>query len=355
MFNLVTIDLGALLGATGSLASIVGGSYGLYKIFQKRRRLVLNKKDKFRIDLEKLWETESAYGLTIGNRELLLDDSILQQNKVYWPVVPARTPNLIHLSFVLYLDRLIEAGFKPIMVVLDAYYCRLGDDRVEEDVQLFIKGMKKIGLSNQATIEFESNLQQRDSKLLVSLLDYFGGLTKQQFDEFATNNSHVNSNAPFIRYIKPALNMLYLVTFGSEYGFTLSGADEQDIWDKYDNIIGIHKQKRYVNLYIPKMLSATAQETHVHDTRTNIAISDTPKDIKNKILESINMPPSPLARYIVDYLFPLAGCGTILNCQNSDFDSLIEFTNINGIQAEDIADAIATQLIEFVGVANGKA
>ena len=230
-------------------------------------------------------------GLIIENKELLQNRKLLnKKNYIYFPAVPTDNPNIIHATFIHYLNSLSKAGLKVVVLVFDVYYQiinQLSGEKTREDIRQFVSSLKQMGLTAcRYEIIYESNILNRKMKradILLTLLEHFGFLSKGHFENIASFKHHVSDDAPFIRYMKPILNMLYLAVSEKPYGFTLSGYDEKALWDIYQLKLAKTREYKLTNVFIPTMRSTLNEETNVLDKKSNVNFCDSLNDIVKKI------------------------------------------------------------------------
>jgi hypothetical protein len=249
------------------------------------------------VDQGSIEDLESK-GLAIENKELLYHDSLLRKKRrIYWPVTPTDSPNLIHATFVRFLEDLSRAGLETTVFVFDYYYKVLkgkSEEAVKQDMVQFIDALSRLGLSNcRYRVVYESAVLKSaryNKALMFSIFDYLGSVRKGNIDTIAQPKDYIDEGVVFLRYLKPLFNMLYLSVTSKDYGFTLSGYDEQILWKTYHSLIGEARDYKLTNLYIPTMRSTMHQATHVWDKTTNITSADSRLDIREKVEESLSNP-----------------------------------------------------------------
>jgi hypothetical protein len=176
------------------------------------------------------------------------------------------------------------------------------------------------------------NSKIHGNALLGNLLGYFSALPKHSVDEIASYKHHLNEGTPFVRYIRPFLNMVYLSRTSSRYGFTLSGYDERAVWHAYHDYIGAKREFRLTNLYIPTARSLTGSDTNVLDREGSFTVADDAGETRRKVATSLLKGGSEGAvLYALRYL--VFGRGLRLQVR-LDSTQILEYQ-----RAEEVADA----------------
>lgn len=332
----------------GILASIIGIPLALIlwilkpsKIWGFVKTVFIKPKSSKIIDLEEK-------GLIIENKELVNNEKLLKKQKwIYWPVVPTDSPNLIHANFIKYLIELSNIGLKINVFVFDYYYLLVknkDEKQCQDEVKQFISSLRNMGL-NQCSFKvlYESRIikdKEGYSDISLSLLKYFGVLPKKKIDEIASYKSYMKDDTPFIRYIKPFFNMIYLANTSSRYGFTLSGLDEQSLWKVYQEYVGKDMNFKLTNLYIPTMKGVLTSETDVLDKINNISYCDSESDIKEKLIKAFSsVEDSSCVHYALKYLIFNYGQKVFVNNSNgqnlhyTDYNSFLTDFKANNFQA----------------------
>ena len=255
--------------------------YDFFKKITPKSISILEQKQKNKID------SIFKYGLlTSSDRVLLSDVAHLAKNKyVYWPVTPTATPNIIHKTFINYTKILTGFGLKINVLVFDKYYMIMKNNSAASlsEVKQFVNTLKFMGLPTNCKILYES----KQSKKRLNFQSFLG-LSQQLFvsDMININQSKKyisESNiTSYIRYTKPILNMIYLSTSSKKYSFTLSGADEQILWDAFSRT-NLYNRYRLINLYIPIMNGLMGAKSEALDRDYNVTFSDSLEDIENKL------------------------------------------------------------------------
>lgn len=282
-------------------------------------------------------------GLVLEHAELLDNPAMMRRQRfIYWPVTPADSPNLVHATFLRYLEDLTRAGLSVRLLVFDRYYGAItGRDEAAalRDAKLFVDALRRQGMSRvQHRVVYESRLLNsriRGNALLGSLLGYFSALSKGSVDEIASYKHHLVEMSPFVRYIRPFLNMVYLSRTSSKYGFTLSGYDERAIWHAYHEYIGMKKEFRLTNLYIPTAHSLTGADTDVLDSEGSFTAADSKEEVRRKVELSLERGGSEgAALYALKYL--VFGRGAKLEVRGPTF-GIREF-----LSSEDVVHELRT-------------
>lgn len=238
-----------------------------------------------------LTEMESA-GLIVRHRDLLVEAHVYRD--LYWPVVPADSPNLIHVTFVRYLRPLCAAGLKCTLFVFDEYSAVLHNRPVGDAKRwaaTFVEGLRKLGLPERAvTVVYQSDttrISRRLGKVLPTIFRYFGEITIGDLTALAGSKPHYSPSTKAIRFVKPILNWSYLLTLPGQFGFTLSGADEQPVWEIYQRLANEMGLPNPVKLFIPKMNGLGGGSTHALDRTGNITLADDEATVRTKVRESL--------------------------------------------------------------------
>lgn len=269
-----------------------------------------------RVDVSVLAELELD-GLIVKNRQLLQSVALTSvYRSIFWPVVPGRSPNLVHLAFIRYLVPLRQAGFRITMFVFDDYAATVRGrpaDSARAEAELFVASLMEAGLSHsQPQVVYQSSMtkvSRRAGKVLPLFLTYLGRLEHEQLEVIRTGKPSVCASGKVIGYVKPILNMTYLLSVKGRFGFTLSGYDEEPLWRTFSEVVptGLGLGVPPVTLYIPVMTSTTCGSTHALDQVTNIAKSDSDDEVRQKVGDTLStLRQGNAVSYAVDRLLCLA-------------------------------------------------
>lgn len=237
-----------------------------------------------------------AKGLTIKNRELLQSPRTARlYRNIFWPVVPPISPNLIHGAFIRYLVPLCEGGLRVTLFVFDEYAAIVRGrptSVAKSDANLFVNALKTMGLSRcNLRVVYQSDIasvSRRAVRVLPAVFRCLGTLGRADLDRMSATKPYMSEDVKAIRYLKPILNMVYMLTVKGRYGFVLSGMDEEPLWSAFKEIVmREHVGVAPVCLYIPIMKGVSAGGTHGLDETTNVVATDNIEDIKKKVYKGL--------------------------------------------------------------------
>lgn len=246
-----------------------------------------------KIDVKKIRELEKV-GLKIDHGDILAEAHTLKKkNIIYFPVVPTSKPNIIHLIFAYYLEKLIACGLKVHIFVFDFYSMRIDDKQkniTDEEVKNFISILGKwIGSAKKITVSKENDFvksKRKSQKIFLSMLGKASTLTLGDIKQIQQKKEHyINDDTKFARFMKPLYNILFLsfTLRGKKYGFTLSGEDEKPLWSLYSSKFEDKEGYKLCNLYIP-----TIKLSHAKDNINNIYYQENEDSIYDKVQKNFN-------------------------------------------------------------------
>ena len=243
------------------------------------------------VDRDGIVSLESA-GLQIHDRALLNSHyHAATRREIYWPVVPAKSPNLIHITFLRYLIPLHLRGLRVTLFVFDEYASLVRGIELQvarSQAQFFVDQLLSAGLAGcSPKVICESDASHGmfgATRILPAMLRYLGTLRCADFEEFSADKAHIRGETKAIRYMKPVLNMLYFTMLKRRFGYVLSGADEQGMWRAFGDMAGsVSSPVNPVKLHIPEMRSVSGQETNALDGNTNVTMGDDPAVVSQKV------------------------------------------------------------------------
>lgn len=232
---------------------------------------------KRRVNTSEILQLEKN-GLIIKNQELLYENhEVNKLRTIYFPVVPTRKPNIIHLIFCSYLKILIKNGLEVKIFVFDHYYMKLkgkSTEVVKSDVDNFIHVIKGyLNVKNIRFIKESKFIKRKGKRILRELYETSQNLTLGDINEIQKEKTYINNSVVFLRFMKPISNMLYLKQTSRKYGFTLSGLDEIELWNQFEKTRDSQNYK-LCNIYIPKIEGLKSASTNVLDTKFNISFGE---------------------------------------------------------------------------------
>lgn len=350
--------IGIALAVVGIIISII---VWIMKPDLVRRWIAQTRKS--RVNSERI-QTLASEGLVIENKELLADERSLSRKRfVYWPAVPTCAPGLIHVAFVHYIEDLCNAGLVIVLFVQDNYY-RIIAGRTKKVAQReaaqFVRLIRRIGLGKQShKVVYESHIlrsRRASRSVLQSLLTYFGDVPKERVDAIAAYKRMMTDQMPFVRYMKPFLNMLYLSCSSPRFGFTLSGYDERPLWKSYQELVGDARKITLANLYIPTLKSITSGATDVFDKEQDITIVDSHLDVVVKIRTNLTHPdPEAGVFYVLKYIVFRKGYGLLARDGSGNMksynsvDKLIEdVSDQHVLDRESVVEALSEVIVALI-------
>lgn len=268
-------ELGVILTGVGIVLSVFLWIYGPGEALAALKRLLR------RVDAVAIQKLTTS-GLIIDEPAILQSQTRLRhRRRVFWPVVPGVSPNLIHATFVRVVRSLEAAGLEVTVFVFDEYYAGIsgrGQPAASEVARGFVDMLHTMGLPHRGRKVLYQSSAGRGKKVastvFPSFLNYLGVLSTGEVIGLAKAKAYWSVDTKFARVVKPVLNMAYLLSVGRGVGFTLSGADERALWKCYGRVARRYGLQEPCRLCIPVMEGVGGQATHVLDEEGNIRATD---------------------------------------------------------------------------------
>lgn len=325
--------------------------FWLYTPHEIKKSLFKNKSNtntKF-INYDKFIEDLQKYNVSLNNDEKLSSEHFIKEMKyVYFPVVPRRELNIIHLTFSKVIKNLEKLGLKVIIFIFDDYYGKIKnlDFKVrDEHIINFVNSLRSIGINSK--IVFESKVyddKKYAQKLLKKVLKLSSIFSVKEIENLNSINKYISKNAKHIRHEKIFLNIANFMCLDYKFGYILSGADETKMWQDfikvYGDRCGRNIDTEVVLLSIPKVYNIKGEVSNVLDT---LSFSYTNNKKAIKITIEGNLKNKDLIRkdcgifYILQNLYFEEKKELILHISDSDIkkykniDALIEYCKINNV------------------------
>lgn len=238
------------------VASIVGVFYHNYKLRQK----FITEKKQGLIDR----------GTLVKNVEYATSrKSLFMQRKVFWPVVPNKELNIIHIAHLNTLKYMMKYGFEVYVLVYDLYY----EDRrrneyqetnvksLNKEVNIFVKHLKKMGLKstifNKVSYRYESKLAKKKYHKYYSAVS--GEIKLNELESISNKKLSQKTKFYTLRLLKPLSIMSFLISIEdsiprARIAATLCGVDEKILYEKCRKIMKNKLRDGYVpfQIYIPQ-------------------------------------------------------------------------------------------------------
>jgi hypothetical protein len=242
------------------------------------------------IDTKILHQGIHKLKLGIENETLLSGKKFINSNKyVFFPVVPNKSPNIIHVTFINVIKGLESLGLHVFVFIYDDYFGRVRNYNQKEKMSFindFSKYLIDMGI-NKSQMIYESNIiknKSKTNKIFQRFLYFSSTLSIQEINYLEiVNNHYVDANTKYIRKFKSFLNMLYLECISSKIGFVLSGKDEIALWQTYEKYF----DNRIIHLYIDKYYNQINELGNILDDN-NLSYGDSLETLKEKITKVLN-------------------------------------------------------------------
>lgn len=243
-----------------------------------------------KIDQNQLSENIKKLHLGIANeKQLNVEEFVKKYRYVFFPVVPNKTPNVIHITFINAIKGLEKLGLHVYVFVFDDYFCKVkgyGANEKKTYITNFVKTLQHIGI-DKGQILFESDFlkkKRKSKKLISTIYSITSKLNITEVNELSIVNGHyLDSNSKYIRKLKSILNMIYPTCISDKIGFVLSGKDECKLWEIYQNKI----DQKIIHLYIDSLYTIDGDLSNVLDSNI-LSCQDSIDDIKGKITILLN-------------------------------------------------------------------
>lgn len=250
-----------------------------------RQKLMLILVGRKKINTSELGVNIKKLNLGICNESRLSMEEFVHSHKyVFFPVVPNKSPNIIHITFINAIKGLEKLGLYVFVFIYDDYFSRVKDYSLEKRktyISNFTKRLQDMGIRKNQII-FESDIIKskfKARKMLTLFLSTASKLSVNDIDELAIVNKHyVKPDTKYIRKFKSVLNIVYPMCISSKIGFVLSGEDEKKLWETYVNNI----DNDIVHLYIPSIYNNDGILGNILD-EDNLSYEDTIESLKDKI------------------------------------------------------------------------
>lgn len=227
----------------------------------------------------------------VNENQLSIDEFVNKYRYVFFPVVPNKTPNVIHITFINAIKGLEKLGFHVYVFIFDDYFCKVMEYSIKERntyITNFVKSIHKLGI-NKHQILFESDFikgGRRTKNIITTIYNITSKLSVEDVNDLSVINDHyLNGKSKYIRKFKSILNMTYPNCVLSKTGFVLSGEDEQKLWNMYKEKV----DSNIVHLYIQALYTATGELSNVLD-KNILSCEDSLDTIKKKISDILNEP-----------------------------------------------------------------
>lgn len=268
---------------------------------KKVKKSLLHKK----INNDLLSEKMEKLHLGISNdSQLLVDEFVNKYKYVFFPVVPNKTPNIIHITFINIIKNLEKLGLHVYVFIYDDYFCRVKGYNIKERktyITNFAKSLQNMGIQKHQII-FESDFikkGRKSKKTIETIYNITSKLTVKEANNLSVINGHyLNDESKYIRKFKSILNMAYPNCISSKIGFVLSGKDEQKLWEIYTENI----DNNIVHLYIDALYTTNGSLSNVLDLEI-LSCEDSLEKIKDKVLKILNNPDTYNDNCSIFYLF----------------------------------------------------
>lgn len=194
--------------------------------------------------------------------------SITAQKKVFWPVVPNKERNIIHIAHVNTLKLMLKNGFDVYVLVYDMYYKNrrrheyneTNKKSLDKEVEIFIDNLKKIGLKSSLLCKVRYKYESKSAK--AKFHEYYSAISGAiNLDQLQSiSNKKLSQKKMYtLRVLKPLSIMAFLISaenklFRTRIAATLSGVDEKVLYDKCHKIMKDILPDGYVpfHIYIPQ-------------------------------------------------------------------------------------------------------
>lgn len=224
-----------------------------------------------------------------NERQLLVDEFVTRYKYVFFPVVPNKTPNIIHVTFINTIKKLEKLGLKVYVFIYDDYFCRVKGYNLNERktyITNFAKSLQKMGIKKKQII-FESDFIKKNrkaKKAIETIYSITSKLTINEANNLSVVNGHyLDDESNYIRKFKSILNMTYPNCISSKIGFVLSGRDEKKLWEVYANSI----DENIVHLYIEALYTSNGSLSNILDVDI-LSCEDSLEKIKEKLSTILN-------------------------------------------------------------------
>ena len=292
-----------------------------------------------KVSSEKILALEKN-GLLIKNKELISDKILLKKNRIiYWPVVPTMNPCIIHATFIRYLKPLSHAGLHINILIFDAYYKSQNDldkKTQKSHINQFKNSLIQIGLNEvNHTFLLESNVIKRNKnalKVLEKFFVYFASLKVKSIYSISKHKNYSINDLYFLRFMKPILNMSYLSITSKKYGYTMSGIDEEHLWETYNKFIGDSKKHKLTNFYIPLMRSISGKSINVSEKskNENINITLSLPDIEKRVRENLkHLDENSVTFYALKYCYFSIGNKLLVKQDDNSYVNISSVLDLN--------------------------
>ena len=240
---------------------------------------------KNKIKIVELEENIKKLKLGISNEnQLTIEEFVKTYRYVFFPVVPNKSPNIIHITFINAVKGLEKLGLRVYVFIYDDYFCKVRGYNIRERktyIANFSKRLQEMGIK-KSQIVYESSIiksKPKTNKMINHFLDIASKMTVGEIDALSIVNSHyLTIDSKYIRKFKSLLNMTYPACVSSKIGFVLSGKDEKKLWETYVQRI----DNGIVHLYIDALYNKTGGLGNVLDDE-NLSHEDSVEIIRDKI------------------------------------------------------------------------
>lgn len=243
-----------------------------------------------KVNKDNLCEDIKKLHLGICNeQQLSIDEFVRKYRYVFFPVVPNKAPNVIHVTFINAIKGLEKLGLHVYVFIFDDYFCKVkmyGSKERKTYVTNFTKSLCKMGIKKKQVL-LESKFVKKSFKakrVVLTLYRIASKLSVAEANNLSVVNSHyINDNSKYIRKFKSILNMVYFNTISTKIGFVLSGEDECKLWETYTKEI----DSNIVHLYINKLYTENGGLSNVLDTNI-LSCEDSFDAMKEKVSRILN-------------------------------------------------------------------
>jgi hypothetical protein len=236
--------------------------------------------------------------------QLSVDEFVRSYKYVFFPVVPNKSPNIIHITFINAIKGLEKLGLYVLVFIYDDYFGKIrGYDFKERETYItnFSKRLQDMGIKRRQII-YESKVlknKAKTHKMMMVFLDLASKLTVDKIDALSVVNRHyVNADTLYIRKFKSFLNIIYPKCISSKIGFVLSGEDEKKLWETYVKNV----EKHIVHLYIDSLYNNEGMLGNILDEE-NLSFEDTIDTLKVKISNTLSEQNLYIDKSSIFYLF----------------------------------------------------
>lgn len=257
------------------------------KDIKEKIKNFLNKRQ---IDSKNLNSDIKKLNLGISNENQLLVDEFVNNFKyVFFPVVPNKSPNIIHVTFINAIKGLEKLGLHVYVFIFDDYFCKVKDyDTKERETYInnFSKSLQSMGIKKKQII-FESDYlkkKRKTKKIISTIYNITSKINIEEANGLSVVNEHyLNGKSKYIRNLKSILNMTYSQCISKKIGFVLSGKDEQKLWEIYVDKV----DKNIVHLYIEALYTTPQNLTNILALDI-LSCEDSSEQIRQKVYGFLN-------------------------------------------------------------------